>query len=173
MKKTLAVILILSSLAFTVVTLKNWKLNEDKYSIKFNGLKVDGGLKGLKTTIVFDETHLETSKLVATIDANTINTGNWLKDRHAKSEEGLDVVHFPIIKFESSKIVSSTNGFNALGQLTIKGITQTINLPFTFLNKSSEAVFKGKIKLSPKDYNITKHGTPEIIEVEILVPVTN
>lgn len=172
MKKTLAIIAF-SSLAFTAVNIKNWKLKEDTYSIKFNGLKVDGDLKGLKTTIIFDESHIENSKLTATLDANTINTGNWLKNRHAKSEDGLHVEDFPIIKFESTKITMTAEGYNAAGQLTIKGITKTTNLPFTFLNKGSEAVFKGKIKLAPRDYNIIKYGTPEIIEVEIVVPVTN
>lgn len=173
MKHFILSTLAIFSLAFSVLSLADWKLKEDTYSIQFKGSKVDGFLKGLKTTLVFDVNHLENSKLDATIDANTINTGNWLKDKHAKSEDALDVEHFPIIKFESTKITSISEGFNAVGQLTLKGITKTIDLPFSFLNKGNEAVFKGRIKLSPKDYNITRNGTPENIEVEILVPVTN
>lgn len=173
MKKTIAIIIALSSLAFTVIYLQNWNLKEDAYFIKFNGLKVDGYLKGLKTTILFDESHLENSKLTATLDAKTINTSNWLKNKHAKSEEGLNVESFPVIKFESAKITSTTDGYNAVGQLTIKGTTKTINLPFTFLSKGNESIFKGKMKITPRDFNIIRHGTPEIIEVEISVPVTN
>ncbi len=173
MKKIIILILVFSSLAFSAVNLENWKLKEGAYSIKFSGLKVDGYLKGLKTTIIFDESQLENSKLTATLDANTINTGNWLKTKHAKSVEGLNVDSFPIIKFESKKITSTTDGYNAVGQLTIKGTTKTIHLPFTFLSKGSESIFKGKMKITPRDFNIIRHGTPEIIEVEISVPVTN
>lgn len=172
-KKIIILILVLSSLAFSILNLGNWKLKEDAYSIQFNGTKVDGFLEGLKTTLVFDKDRLENSKFIATIDAKTINTGNWLKNRHAASKDALDAEHFPIIKFESTKITVTNEGYNAVGQLTLKGITKTINLPFSFLSKGNEAVFKGSIKLSPKDYNITRNGTPEIIEVEILVPVTN
>ena len=52
-------------------------------------------------------------------------------------------------------------------------VSKEIKLPFSFERTGTSAVFKGKFSISPKDYNITKFGTPDPIEIELMVPVNN
>ncbi len=172
LKLIAGVFVILTTSAFTVLQSTNWKVKEDAYTVTIKGTKVDGIIKGLKATILFDETKPEASKISATLDANSLNTGNGMKNKHAKSEEGLDSKKFPEIKFEAVSVTGKAGSYNAAGKLTIKGITKDVNLPFTFQNKGAEGVFTGKLNILSKDYNITKSGVPESFEIEIITPVT-
>jgi polyisoprenoid-binding protein YceI len=164
------VVLFLS--AFTIIQSSNWNLKEDVYAVTFKGTKVNGVIKGLKTSIVFDEAKPENSKISATLDVNTVNTGNGMMNKHAKSEEGLDAKKYGTITFESTSVSRKGSSYNAAGKLTIKGVTKEINLPFTFETVGTESVFKGKFSITPKDYNIIKGGTPEILDIDIIAPVT-
>ena len=156
--------------AFTVVNSVNWKVKEDSYSIKFTGKRIEGIFKGLKTGIVFDETNPANSKISASIDASTANTGNGMKNKHTR--QGLDVDKFPTIKFESVSISKKGTSYEAIGKLTIKDVTKEVTMPFTFANKGEAGIFSAKFSVIPKDYNITKSQTPDIIEVELNIPVT-
>ena len=171
-KLTLGILVIVIAFAFTLVQSTNWKIKEDAYSITFKGSKVDGTIKGVKAKILFDEDNPGKSKILASIDVNTLNTGNSLMNKHAKSESGLDSKVFPFINFESILISGKSDNYNAKGKLTIKGITKEISLPFTIQNKGTEAVFIGKLSIVPKDYNITRFGTPDLLEIGLTIPVT-
>lgn len=172
LKLTLGAFAVLLASAFTVIQSTNWKLKEEAYSVTFKGGKVEGAIKGLKTSIAFDEAKPENSKITATLDVSTINTGNGMMNKHAKSEEALDAKKFPSINFESVSVTGKEGSYIANGKLTIKGITKEIKLPFTFENKGSESLFKGKFSITPKDFNINRGGTPETLEIEITAPVT-
>jgi polyisoprenoid-binding protein YceI len=172
MKLTLGALTLLMASAFVAIQSVDWKLKEDAYSVNFKGNRITGTMKGLKTVITFDEARPESAKISATLDVNTINTGNGMMNKHAKSEDALDVKRFPTIHFESVSVSGKNGAYNAIGKLSIKGITKEINLPFTFENKGAEAVFKGKFSIVTKEFNLTRGGTPETIEVEITTPVT-
>ena len=170
----LGIFIVLFGSAFTVVESINWKVKEDAYSVTFKGGKVNGTMKGLKATILFDEANPAESKITATMNVSSINTGNGMMNQHAKSEDALDATKFPEITFESISISKLGTGFEAKGKLTLKGVTKEILLPFTFEKTAVATVslFKGKITLAPKEYNITRSGTPDNLDIEISLPVT-
>lgn len=156
--------------AFTVATTSTWKIKEDNYSVKITTNKFDGIFKGLKSEIHFDEANLGDSKITASIDANTINTGNGMRNKHAK--QGLGAEQYPTIKFESSSFAKSTAGYEATGKLTIKDVTKEIKLPFTFTKNSEGGTFTGNFSVKPSDYKVEKKGTPETINIQLNIPVT-
>lgn len=161
-----ATIILLAS-AFTFSHSFSWKIKDD-YSVKFSGKKVEGIFKGLKANINFNPADLNKSTITATIDATTANTGNGMMNKHAKCEEGLNTAKFPDIIFESRAITKTSTGFEALGKLTLKGLTKEIKLPFTFSND----IFSGQFTVLPKAYGITRAGTPSEITVSLVVPVS-
>ena len=164
-----AVIIMLSS-AFTVFKSQDWKIADD-YSVKFNGGDPSGEFGGLKGIISFDPANLASSKFDATIDVATINTGNGMKNTHAKSDKWFDAEKYPTIRFTSSAITKTTAGFEAKGTLDMHGVQKEIIIPFTFENN----VFKGSIQVNRLDYNINvaepAHGAASF-KVDITVPVT-
>ena len=93
----LAVAFIVGS-AFTLRVSQNWVI-ADGHSIKFDAGDPSGEFSGLKGTIAFDPADLANSKFDATIDVTTINTGNGMKNTHAKSAMWLDAEKYPVIHF--------------------------------------------------------------------------
>ena len=158
--------------AFTIYQSVNYKVKDDAYAITFKGGRVEGTFKGLKASILFNESSPETSKIVATIDATSIETGNSLRDKHAKSENGLNANVFSLIGFESTSVSGKSGVYEAQGKLTLKGITKIVKLPFTFAHKGTESFFKGKLTIVPNDFNVTKAGTPDVLEIDLTIPVT-
>lgn len=156
--------------AFSALPSSVWKVKEDSYSVKMKCDKFEGVFKGLKSDINFDENNLAASKISASIDATSINTGNGMRNKHAK--QGLSADKFGSIKFESSAVTKKGDAFEAVGKLTIKDVTKEIKLPFTFSKSAEGGVFAGKFSVQPKEYNVNKQGTPETIEIELNVPVT-
>lgn len=163
--------IIIGSSAFKVVTnLNPWKVKEDSYSVKFTSKKFEGVFKGLKSEIYFDESDLNNSKINASIDAGSINTGNGMRNKHAR--QGLGADQYPTIKFASTSIAKTGNSYEASGKLTIKDVTKDIKLPFTFVKSADGGVFEGKFPVKPSEYHVEKMGTPELLEIQLNVPVT-
>ena len=84
-----------------------------------------------------------------TIDAGTVNTSNSLRDKHIKDESYFDVKNYPRIRFVSKKIgATNKNGiYNVTGQLTIKGKSIDISLPFLII-------------FVPSGFNLRSPGRP-------------
>ena len=173
--KTLTIIavttFVLLTSAFTLYQSVNYTVKQDACKITFKGGRVEGTFKGLKARILFNELSPETSKIIATIDATSLETGNSLRDKHAKSENGLNANIFSLIGFESTSVSGKAGVYEAQGKLTLKGITKAVKLPFTFEHKGAESLFKGKITIIPNDYNVTKAGTPDVVEIDLVIPV--
>ena len=161
--------LLICTSAFTFIKSTNYKIEEDKYSVKFISKKFEGIFKGLDATINFDETNLADSQIIASIDAKSGNSGNGMRNKH--TSQALEADKFPRIKFESSSIQKKGNRYEALGKLTIKDVTKDVALPFTFEKNDNGGVFAGSLTVVPKDYNIQKTGTPDIFDIQINVPV--
>ncbi|HXB07077.1 MAG TPA: YceI family protein [Puia sp.] len=165
----LAVMLIVAS-SFTIFLSQEWKIG-DKAFVKFDGGDPAGQFTGVKGSINFDPSDLAASKFVDSIDVSTINTGNGMKNTHAKSEKWFDVEKFPTIIFASSAITKTSAGYEAKGMLTMHGVQKEVVIPFTFDNN----VFKGSLMVNRLDYNINtaepNHGASNL-KVDIEVPVT-
>jgi polyisoprenoid-binding protein YceI len=158
---------VVSLLAF--IAISNWSVKPGA-TVKFTSGKVNGSFKGLKADIRFDKAHPGQSRISATIDANSISTGFFLKNSHAKDALGVD--QYPTISFTATSVSKSGNGFEANGKLTMKGITKPATIYFTFDDKGNQGVFKGTLKVAPKNYGINRSGTPQLVTVYLTVPVS-
>jgi polyisoprenoid-binding protein YceI len=166
-----AAIAIMAVCSFTAFQSAELKI-ADNYSVKFNGGDPSGEFKGLKGTINFDPANPGAAKFDVTIDVATINTGNGMKNTHAKSEKWLDAVKYPVIRFTSTTVAKTANGFEAKGTLDMHGVQKEVVLPFTF----ADNVFTGTLEVNRLDYNVNtaepKHGAADF-KIAITVPVTN
>ncbi len=164
-----AVVLIIGS-AFTIFKGQDWKIADTSF-VKFDGGDPSGQFGGIKGTISFDPNDLANSKFDATIDVTTINTGNGMKNTHAKSEKWFDAEKYPTIEFTSSAITKTADGYEAKGILSMHGVQKEVVIPFTFQDNT----FKGTLTVNRLDYNINtaepNHGAGSF-KVDISVPVT-
>ncbi len=162
--------IVLLASAFTLLQSLDWKIG-DNYSVKFDGGDPSGVFTGLKGTIQFDANNLTASKFDCTVDVGSINTGNGMKNTHAKSDKWLDATKYPLIRFASKTIKKTPAGYEATGTLDFHGVQKEITLPFTF----TDNVFAGTFEVNRMDYGINtaepNHGA-QVLKVSLNVPVT-
>ena len=163
--------ILLLCISFTSIVLPDWKIENDANSITFKTKGAKGNFRGLKGTIHFDTTKLAVSKFDVTVDVKTIDMGIGMKNKHALAEDFFDAEHYPEIHFRSSNIAKLDTGFIVTGYLTIKGISKEISFPFRFDQTNHEGLFKGTFEINRKNFNLTKKGVGELVEIELNVPV--
>ncbi|HLY68376.1 MAG TPA: YceI family protein [Puia sp.] len=162
-----------------IVLAGNWNVDAPKAKINFSVKgpfgTVHGSLSGLKATIQFDEKSPQGGSFSAIVDPNTISTGIGMRNHDLKNEEiWLNTKKYPEIGFRSKKIEKTDKGFKAMGELTLKGITKPVEIPFTFSGNGSTGVFKGEFTINREEYNVGKKGgsVGDNIAVTLEVPVT-
>ena len=172
----------LAASAFIVILAgsDNWKADTANAKVNFTlhgpfGT-VNGSFTGLEATIKFDEKSPSSGSISASIDAKTVATGNGLRNSDLRNkEEWLNTDKFPKISFKSKKIEKTANGYKAIGDLTIKGVTKPVEIPFTFTGKDATGLFKGQFTIKREDYSVGKPGgsVGDVITIMLSVPVKN
>ena len=90
---------------------------------------VQNHFNNLTGTVVLDDAHPEASRVEATIDASTVNTGVEMRDNHLRSADFFDVAKYPQITFRSKAVrVTGPDSFAVTGDLTIRDITRQVVL---------------------------------------------
>lgn len=165
-------VLLLAGSAFTFITAQNWQI-ADGYNIAFSNDEAGGIFKDFKGSISFDENNPATAKFDVTVDVASINTGNGLQNKHAKSDEWFDAAKYPTIHFVSTKVAKTGAGYQVTGNLQIHGVTKPVTIPFTFKRTGAGATFTGSFTVNRSDYGIGKPGgeVPEPVKLDISVPV--
>ena len=170
----IAALALMTASAFTFIASQDWKINDD-YTIKFTSHDPSGTFAGLKGTVAFDENDLAASKFDVTIDVATINTGNGMKNNHAKSARWFDAEKYPTIGFKSTGITKTSTGYTATGALQIHGVTRDFVLPFNYQKTDKGGLFTSSFEINRLDYNVNteepEHGAASF-KVDISVPVS-
>jgi polyisoprenoid-binding protein YceI len=80
-------------------------------------------------TVVFDEADPSRSRIEATIDASSVNTGVEMRDNHLRSADFFDVAKYPQLTFKSTRVEKVGDGeYKVTGDLTMHGVTRQIVL---------------------------------------------
>ena len=174
MKKLFGSFISLTILAtvFAFTLPQNWAI-ADKYSIVFTTSGVSGIFKNFNGNIIFDEQNIAASKFDVTVDVNSLNTGNGMQNKHAKSSEWFDAAKYPAIRFVSKKFTKAGAGYIVTGDLQMHGATKEVNIPFAFKRNGNAAKFEGNFNVNRNDFGIGKPGgeVGDVIKLTASVPV--
>ena len=88
---------------------------------------VKGNFKSFDAELEFDEKTKTITKLEATVDTNSIDTGIKKRDEHLKSSDFFNIQKFPDIKF----VMTSIDKKYLTGNLTMHGVTKELKLKNT------------------------------------------
>jgi polyisoprenoid-binding protein YceI len=83
-------------------------------------------------TLDFSADSLATSKLDVVVDMGSLDTGDKERDETLKSADLFAVAKFPQSRFTSTQITKTANGYDAVGKLTIRGVSRDVHVPFSF-----------------------------------------
>ena len=147
------------------VTTGTWTLDnshsEIAFTVRHAGIsKVRGQFKDASATLEVGET-LTDSKVTATIQTASFDSGDANRDAHVKGEDFFDVEKFPEISFVSNGLVAKGNSYELTGDLTIKGVTRPVTLDTEFNGVAvdpfgnTRAGVSAETTISRKDFGLT------------------
>jgi polyisoprenoid-binding protein YceI len=119
------------------VTMGNWQLDPYHTQVEFSAkhlgmMTVRGYFDEVSATADIDPGNPEAATVEVTISAASIRTNHAVRDNDLRSENFLDVEHFPVITFTSTGVQSTgENTFELAGGLTIKGNARPVTLQVT------------------------------------------
>ncbi len=133
----------------------NWKTVSTSVSFKIKnaGINVGGNFDGFNGQLFFDENALATSYLKASVNVESLETGNNLRDEHLQKANYFNTALFPKIEIASKKLYKKQNAFEELFDKTIKGKTETL-IPFQSSSNGSDALFTGTFIIDRRDFNV-------------------
>src|SRR4029077_7369717 len=93
--------------------------------------KVRGSFNEFEGTATLDGANPANSRAQVTISATSIDTRNAQRDEHLRGNDFLAMQDYPQITFSSTGVrqVDETT-FEVTGDLTIKGVTNAVTIPF-------------------------------------------
>jgi polyisoprenoid-binding protein YceI len=156
-------------------------ITPENATIGFVGSKVtgshNGGFKLFKGTFEVVPTKLESSKITAEIDTNSIFTDTDRLTNHLKSPEFFDVAKFPTSTFVSTGIEAGVKDPKAkdathtvTGNLTLHGITKSISFPAKIAVSGDKATLDSEFFINRKDFGITYPGKAnDLIRDEVVI----
>ncbi|MBI3419362.1 MAG: YceI family protein [Proteobacteria bacterium] len=157
MKKLL---LVLALLVLAVpAEAKVWKIDYAKSKLSFTGLQAGrpfGGVFGSWEGVLdFDPDHTESAKIDVTINMASSATGDKQRDEALPQKDWFDVAAFPKAIYHVVKLEKVDDmHFEMKGQLTIKGKTHEVSLPFTFMPETAGMRMKGETDVDRSQFDI-------------------
>jgi polyisoprenoid-binding protein YceI len=132
-----------------------------KFRIKNFGFGVDGSFSGLQGLIYFDPDNAAASSFDVSVDANSVNTGNEMRDNHLKEDGYFDVKNFSRIHLVSTRVekLNKEGTFLISAKLTIKNHTKDLSFPFKAKASGNGFLFSGEFKLNRSDFGVGGSST--------------
>lgn len=107
------------------------------------------------------------SKVEVSIVAESISTGNEQRDGHLRSGDFFETEQLPNITFTSTDVTRDGDEWTITGDLTIKGVTRSIAVPFEFTGSAQDPFgntrigFEGATTLLRKDWGLSWNAALE------------
>lgn len=102
-----------------------------EYTFVQAGAQNKGSFRKLSTTLDFAADNLAASKLDVVVDMTSLDTGDKERDDTLRGSDLFDVAKYAQSRFTSAQIVKTANGYDAVGKLTLRGVSRDIHVPFT------------------------------------------
>jgi polyisoprenoid-binding protein YceI len=142
--------------------LTHYLLDPAKSSLEFTFVQAGAQNKGRFTRfqVAFDfaAESLAASRLDVTIDVKSVDTGDQERDDTLRGDDLFAVAKFPQAHFAASQIVKTATGYEAVGKLTIRGVTHDARVPFAFRtateNGAAVGYMSGKTTVRRLDYGV-------------------
>ncbi len=124
--------------------------------------KVRGAFNAFEGTAVLDGANPAASTAEVTIEVASIDTRNGQRDEHLRTNDFFDAPTHPQITFRSTAVqVVSEDTVELTGDLTIKGTTKPVTIPFTYEGSATDPYgnlrvgFEGSVVVNRKDWGIS------------------
>jgi polyisoprenoid-binding protein YceI len=140
----------------------HYALDPAKSSLEFTftqaGAQNKGRFKSFQVSMDFDSGSREASRLEVTVEIKSLDTGDQERDDTLRGAELFAASKFPQAHFAAAQISRTAAGYEAVGKLTIRGVTRDARVPFSFRtateNGAQVGYLSGKTSVRRLDYGV-------------------
>ena len=147
-----------------------WDLDPDHSIIEFRIAhmvvsKTAGRFMDYSGVVEMDAEAQQFKTIEATINTASVNTNHEKRDAHLRNADFFDVEKYPTMTYKMKSYKKTGEGYTALGDLTIHGVTKEITLVGTFNGVSKDpwgntrAGFTAEGKVNRKDFGMVWNKT--------------
>jgi polyisoprenoid-binding protein YceI len=153
----------------------DWQVDHAASRLGFHTTQQDGKLDGefrqWDAVIHFDPDHLEASVIDVTVQIGSITTGSRQRDKFLPEEEWFYTKQFPDASFHATRVEAHGDGYVARGELTLRGITQPIDLQFTWAGEGDSAEVHARTALERIRFGIGEgeFADSDVVGLEVQV----
>lgn len=140
----------------------------------YSGEPFEGRFGRWDAQIQFDPAQLAASKAVVTVDIASATTGDGTKDEYLPSDDWFSTRKFPTATFATRAIKSlGGNRYQAEGDLTLKGVSRPVTLPFTLAINGDVARMNGQVSLNRTVFGVGQgeFKSAETVPFDVVVVV--
>ena len=139
-----------------------------------NGEAFTGTFKRWTAQIAFDPKALAASKVAVQIDVASGSTGDGDRDTALPTDDWFSAAKFARASFVSKSFRDLGGGkYEATGDLTIRGATKPVTLPFTLVIAGDTAKMNGAVVLNRTAFGVGQGQwkTGEVVDTKVTVNV--
>jgi polyisoprenoid-binding protein YceI len=134
---------------FASAELEKWDIDKGHSSVYFDVrhtyATVRGYFEDYTGSVQFDADNMEMGRIKLEVKTKSVNTGIPNRDNHLRADEFFAVKKFPTMTFESTEVKQKQdNEYMVEGNLTVKGKTQKVAVPFTYFGSRENPLKKGQ-----------------------------
>lgn len=140
----------------------------------FDGQAVSGSFRKWDADIRFDPKDLAHSSVTATIDVGSASTGDADRDAALPDTPWFYAAKFPKATFVSHSFKAlGGNRYEAAGELTIKGVTKPLTLPFALVITGNTAKMNAAVSVNRLAFGVGQGewATTEVIPAAVQVTI--
>ncbi|MGH7367660.1 MAG: YceI family protein, partial [Candidatus Rokuibacteriota bacterium] len=115
-------------------------------------MNAEGRFSRFSGDVEVDPAVLTGARITLTIEADSLDTGIEMRDRHLRSSDFFDVERFPTVIFQSVRVESSGRRATVVGRLTLHGVTHEIAVPIDVQITNTALVASGEFIVNRGEY---------------------
>jgi polyisoprenoid-binding protein YceI len=127
-----------------------------EYSFVQAGAQNKGTFK--KYTVTLDVAGDKAEKLDVVIDMTSLDTGDKERDDTLRGADLFNVAKNPQARFTSAQITKTAAGYDAVGKLTLRGVSKDVHVPFTLRMATEQGksvgYLEGKTTVKRLDFGV-------------------
>jgi len=158
----MAALLSTTTFADTPAGVTHYSADPAKSSLEFSFMQAGAQNKGkfTKFPVMLDASAdgATPSRLDVTVVMSTMDSGDQERDDTLRGPDLFNIAKFPQARFTATQITKTAAGFDAIGKLTIRGVTRDQHVPFTFrtVNEQGRTVsyLTGKTTIHRLDFGV-------------------
>jgi polyisoprenoid-binding protein YceI len=118
------------------------------------GAQSNGSFKQFATTFDYDEKNLAASKLNVKVQIASLDTQDKDRDGTLNGADLFDSQKFPAATYAASSLAKGANGIEAVGKLTIRGVTKDLRVPLTIKPAGTGLDLSGSVTIKRLDFGV-------------------